>query len=335
VERLIQRTVLSAACVIGLASNAQAEVNELNMSRQFGIAFIPQVLIEKNQLIEKNAAAAGLGAVKVNWGQYSGSAGMNDALLSGNVPFGTGSIPAMLILWAKTKGTPIEVMGLCATNSMPVYLNTRDPGIKSLRDFTSKDRIALPAVKLSTAAIVLQMAAAKEFGKKNFAQLDQYTVSMSHPDAVAALLSNRTEIKTHFASPPYQIPELKDPNVHTIVNSVDVMGDASLTAVWTTKKFADANPKLTKAVYDSFQQAIDMINKDKAGAVKAYLEMTKEKTDPEDLIKYLDDPHAKFMMAPEGTMRMAKFMYDVGTIKREPANWKDYFLPIAYGLSGS
>ena len=57
-------------------------------------------------------------------------------------------------------------------NFLPLQLNTRSAGIKSLRDLTDKDKIALPAVKVSMQAIILQMAAAQTFGEANYAKLD-------------------------------------------------------------------------------------------------------------------------------------------------------------------
>ena len=55
-------------------------------------------------------------------------------------------------------------------------------------DFTKKDKIAVPTVKVSTQAIVLQMAAAKEFGQAEYTRLDKLTVSLSHPDGMSMLL---------------------------------------------------------------------------------------------------------------------------------------------------
>jgi NitT/TauT family transport system substrate-binding protein len=59
-----------------------------------------------------------------------------------------------------------------ALNSMPLYLNTINPNVKSIRDFSDKDRIALPAVKISIQAITLQMAAEKTFGPGQHGKLD-------------------------------------------------------------------------------------------------------------------------------------------------------------------
>ncbi len=167
---------------------------------------------------------------------------MNDALLSGSLDFASGGVPNLVTLWAKTRNTPMEVRGAAALNDMPVELVTNNPAVKTIRDFTEKDKIAVTAIKISTQALLLQMAAAKEWGQDNFGKLDPLTVSMPHPEAVNALYSGA--ITAHFSSPPFQYQEVKHPGVHRVLNSYDILGGkATFNLVWTTRAFHDANPK--------------------------------------------------------------------------------------------
>ena len=147
-------------------------------------------VMEKHQLVEKHAKALGIPEVKVVWATFNSPAAMNDALLSGSVDIVSGGVPGLLTIWARTQGTPNAVKGVTAFSSQPILLNTRNPKIKSITDFTPQDKIALPAVKVSVQAMMLQMAAAKQWGQANFAKLDPLTVGMSPPDATIALLSD-------------------------------------------------------------------------------------------------------------------------------------------------
>ena len=122
---------------------------------------------------------------------------MNDALLSNSLDFASVGLRPLITLWAKTRGN-LDVRGVCAMNTMPLYLNARDPKVKNIKDFTDQDRVALPAVKVSFQAVNLQMAAAKAFGTKQYNKLDKLTVSLSHPDGMAALLSPASEIYRAF-----------------------------------------------------------------------------------------------------------------------------------------
>ncbi|NWO91586.1 ABC transporter substrate-binding protein, partial [Escherichia coli] len=85
----------------------------------------------------------------------------------------------------------VGISGLSATS---LWLNSNNPEIKTLKDLTPKDKIALPGIKTSLSAVVLQMMAAHEFGRENYAKLDPLTVSLPHPEALAAVTSGQTEI---------------------------------------------------------------------------------------------------------------------------------------------
>ncbi len=78
----------------------------------------------------------------------------------------------------------------------------------TIADFTSKNRIALPGVKVSIQAILLEMATAKAFGDDQYAKLDPLTTTLSHADGMAELLSPDSPVDSHFTSPPYTYDEL-------------------------------------------------------------------------------------------------------------------------------
>src|ERR1700680_485833 len=100
--------VLAALIAAAVAGNAQAEVNEVRMSKQFGLPYLPMIVIEAQQLIEKNARAAGLGDVTTNWTQRVGPAADLDALFAGQVDFIGPGVPTLATIWDKTAGTPQE-----------------------------------------------------------------------------------------------------------------------------------------------------------------------------------------------------------------------------------
>src|SRR5438094_7825360 len=180
---------LGGMLALGIAAPAYAETGEVRAAQQFGLSYLALMIMEDSKLVEKQAKASGLGDIKVTWAKLGGPGAMNDALLSGSLDFATGGVPSLITLWSKTRGSPNEVRGVGALNSMPVNLVTSNPSVKSIRDFSDKDKIAVTTVKVSTQALLLQMASAKEFGEQNFAKLDALTVSLPHPDAMTALLS--------------------------------------------------------------------------------------------------------------------------------------------------
>lgn len=325
-------TIMSA----GIAQKASAETSEVRIARQYGIIYLPLMIMEHDKLFEKHAKEAGLKNPVAKFMQLGGTAIMNDALLSGSLDFASVGAPALAKIWDKTHGTPQEVKGMAAISSMPMLLNTRDPNVHSIRDFTEKNKIAMNAVKVSIYAMVLQMAAAKEFGAANYNKLDAYTVSLPHPEATQALLSGVSEIDSHFTAPPYAYQELARPGVHTVLNARDVVGrHGSIVLVVSTTRFRNANPKAYKAMFSAYMEAMDIIRRNKEYAAKIYLEMTKSKESMETVLKMLNDEDTSFDAAPKGTMTYVDFMHQVGLLKSKPASWKDLFFPEVHGMPGS
>jgi NitT/TauT family transport system substrate-binding protein len=326
----------AAACGTLLCGSAAAEVSEVRIVKQFGLGFLPLMVMEDQKLVEKHAKAAGLGDVKGNFLTLSNPAAMNDGLLSGQVDVGTNGPPSILTIWSRTRGTANEIKGMAGMITSPMWLNVNKPEIKSIRDFTEKDKIAVTSVKVSIPAIIMQMAAAKEWGKENYAKMDPLTVSMSHPDAYAAFASKR-DITAHFTSPPFMYRELELPGVRRILSSDDVMGGkTTFSMIYSSSKFHDANPRTYKAVLAAFSDAIDIINKDKKAAAEVYLKISRDtKSTLADIQKQLEDQNVTFATTPYNIKKYADFMFDVGSIKHKPASWKDVFFPEVHDLAGS
>jgi NitT/TauT family transport system substrate-binding protein len=312
-----------------IAAVANAEVNEIRIpTGAGGVGFLPLLVMEKYRLIEKHAN------VKVRWINIGGPAVMNDALLSGSADFITAGPPAFITLWDRTIGSA-RVKGVAAMSSMPMYLNTRADHLKKLDDVTDKDKIAVTAIKVSIPSIIMQMYAKQKYGQP--ARFDKFTVTMTHPDAVIALLAGSSAIDAHFTSPPFAQREKKDPRVRTIMLSDDVMGGSTtFTMVSTTTKFRDQNPKVYAAVLKAVDEANQMIAADKKSAAELLLASTNDKGfSVKEIVDVLSDPHVKFTTTPENVMKYAGFMHDIGTIRNSPASWKDMFFSEIHGVPGS
>jgi NitT/TauT family transport system substrate-binding protein len=326
---------LIVVLLAGLAS-ARAEVSEVRLSKQYGLPYLPFMVMEEQKLLEKQAEKQGL-TLKVSWTTLSNATAMMDAILSGQMDFITPGVPTLATMWDKTVGTQNEIRALSAIQSMPYVLVTRAEHIKTIRDFTDKDRIALPAVKLTGHAIALQMAVAKEFGRENYDKLDAITTSLSHPDATAALLAGRGEINAHFASSPFYYIELATPGVRKVLHSYDAAGGRHTNGVlMASKKFYDANPKTCAAVVAALEEANAWIKANPRKAAEIYLAMTKEKRSTlDEMEKMVSDPDVDYTTTPINVMKFVEFMNLAGTVKKKPGSWKDLFFPIAYEKPGS
>jgi len=328
-------TIAAAGLILAAsASSPRAELSEITIAQQFGVSFLPLMLMERDGLIEKHAKAAGI-AVKTNWQKVAGPSVINDGLLSGNVHFGAVGAPSLVTLWSRTKAN-VGVKGVAAMTSYPLYFVTRNPELKSLKDLSSKDKIAVPSVKISTQAIMLQMAAADLFGQTNYQKFDELTVSLSHPDALLALMNNTGGVNAHFSTSPFYEQEMKIPGARVLTTSYDILGGrASALVVVTTTKFHEANPKLYQAFLAAEKEAIDTINKDKRKAAQDYLDIAQDrKSTLDEIFNVINDKDYAFTLSPEKVFKTAVFMGKVGTVKDPPAKWQDLFFPDIHGLPG-
>jgi len=329
----------AAAAVVGLgllagSLAAQAE-GQIRIARQFGIVYLLLDVAQEQKLVEKHAKAAGVDA-KVEWVQLSGGSAVNDALLSGNIEIAGAGVGPLLTLWDRTKGRQ-DVRGVASLGNFPYYLVSTNPAVKTIADFTAKDRIALPAVGVSVQSRVLQMASAKVWGDKEFARLDKSSVALPHPDAAAAIIKGGTEINAHFGNPPFQEQELAgNPQAHIVLNSYDVLGGpASATVLYATQKFRDGNPRTYKAFVDALGEAARFVTANPEKAADIYLKGGNDKLDRDLLLKIIKSPEVQFKTAAQNTFALAEFMHRVGAIKNKPASVKDYFFDDAHNAGGN
>jgi NitT/TauT family transport system substrate-binding protein len=328
--RFLCAAFLSAALIFP----AQAETNELRLGVQRGMTYLPFIVMQHEHLVEQSAAAAGMPGLKATFNIFSGGPAMTDGLLSDSIDMAATGIPSFLALWAKGRGK-LAIAGLASYGTLPIALVTRNPDVKTLADFTDKDRIATPGVKTSTQSIFLRMAAEKMYGLPQVDHFDAITVTRGHPDAMAALLGN-TEINSHFAIPPYLQIELSRPGIHIVTTSEEIVGGTvSNGTIFLTTRFADANPKVVAVLYDALRRAVELINSDTPHAAADYLAVSGERTPPAEIEAMIKIPGTVYDVAPHGTMVMAKFLHRTGMIAAAPNDWKDMYLPLVHGEPGS
>lgn len=330
----ILRVLLFGLSVLLVRTPAQAEADRIKITKQPGILYAQLLIMEERKLLEKHAAAAGAGPITVEWVTFSSGGAATDSLLAGAVDIVSSGLSNMLLLWGKTEG---QVKGIVAIGGLPMKLLTRNPAVKSISDFGPTDRIAVPTVKVSMQATLLGIALEKVHGSIEASQkLVANQVQLGHPEATIALLNPKSEINAHFSMPPYQDTALKDPAVHSLLSSTDVLGGpAHITNSFTTQKFHDANPKLIQAFIAAVDEASELIAKNPKEAAEIYLRITREKTSVDEMVALFKTPGAIFTATPVNSKVYADYMQRAGIIKRKADSWKDYLFPEIHDRKGS
>jgi NitT/TauT family transport system substrate-binding protein len=324
------RRIAVLAVAIGIAGTAlfhapaKAE-GRLRIAEQYGVVYLLLNVAQDQKLIEKHGKNKGVD-IQVEWTKLSGGATVNDALLSGSIDVAAAGVGPMLTLWDRTVGKQ-NVKGVASLGNFPYYLVSTNPNVRTIADFSDKDRIALPAVTVSVQARILQLAAAKQWGDKEFNRLDRLTQALPHPDAAAAIIAGKTEINGHFGNPPYQDQELaQNPNAKIVLNSYDVLGGpSSATVLYATEKFRNENPKTYSAFIEALAEAAQFITANPEAAADIYQRVNKSNIDRALLLKVLKNPQVQFKVAPQNTFVLAQFLHRIGAIKNQPKSWKDYF----------
>ena len=324
--------VAGVACA-ALASPSAAQTMTVRLAKQPGVAYLPLMVMEKEGLFEKQAEKAGFD-ITTEWLRFTGGSAMNEALISGSLDIATGGIPPLLTIWSRTENN-LKVKGIAGLSGHPQLLLTTNPNIKTLADFSASDKIAVPAVKVSNQAVMMQMAAAKELGEDKAMSIDPFTVSMGHPDALAAMLGG-SDVNSHFSQSPFQDMALEDPKVRAVMNSWDIVGGPYPIAVaWATSQFSDDHPGLIGAFIAALQEAQAMIQADLDYAAATWIEADVKTFTPDQAKAILSNPDMRWDAAPQNTLTFLNHMNKVGLVERTTDDWRDVYFPEIGQMDGS
>jgi NitT/TauT family transport system substrate-binding protein len=303
--------------------------------QQRGLLYIPVDIIVAGGVLQKEATKLGLGRIEASASALSGPGPVLDALLSGAADYGTAALPSLLTIWEKTRGTASEVKAVGTVSNGAMTLYTINPNVHSIADFTEKDRIAVPTVRISFNSMMLQMAAEQQWNDPF--RLDHLTIALGHPDAVAAMSAGygKATVTAHIAVQPFTARGLKLAGAHAITDSRKVFG-GPLTQITllATKQTRDRNPLLFKAVANALDESIRIANADKRAAAALWKDVQKAPENIDDLVAQLEDPGFEFTSQPHRIAFFAAFLNRIGSMKAKLGDWKELFWESAHHQQG-
>jgi NitT/TauT family transport system substrate-binding protein len=314
--------------------SAQAPLT-VKFVQQRGLLYLPVDMMVSGGILQQEATKLGLGKVEATVTTLSGPGPVTDALLSGAADYGTAALPSLLTLWDKTHGTANEVKAVGTVSNGAMVLYTINPNVKTIADFTEKDRIAVPTVRISFNAMMLEMASEKLWNDPH--RLDHLTVGLGHPDAVAALSAGygSATVTAHIAVQPFTDRGLKLPGAHVVADSREVFG-GPLTQITllASKQTKEKNPELFKAVANALEESIKVANTDKRAAAVLWKKAQAASESVDDLTALLSDPGFEFTSQPHRIAYFAAFLNRIGNMKAKVGDWKELFWETAYKQQG-
>ncbi|MBR0164468.1 MAG: ABC transporter substrate-binding protein [Lachnospiraceae bacterium] len=310
-KRIRNRT--RAACVLlfalflmisGVAGcAAHPAKTKIIIGYQFGVAYAPLEIMKMQGLLEKRLPEA-----DIEWRQMGGPTPIREGMLNGSITFGFMGISPVLI--GVDHGMPWKYM--CGISANRVALVSCREDIDSLADFGPYDRIAILSPGC-TQHVLLSVLAARELGDAK--ALDGQLVSMTHPDAMNALMSG-TEIAAHMATPPYIEEELAQ-GMKVIADGEEIMGRpfTFICGVAMTD-YVRENGTTYELFLEALGEAVDYINEHMEEACDALADVYE--ISPDALYAQMTYNGTIYSTSLAGVPEMARAMAQCGFISEVP-----------------
>ena len=321
-RRLALAAVLVAALAAGAASaqpTASGPPSHVTIGYQPGIGYAPLIVMRARHTLEQQYPKT-----TFDWKVLSSGAAITNGVISGDIDIGAGGIGPFLLGWAKG----VDWKLLAPLDWGDLWLMAKDPSIKTVADLKGK-RVAMPSPTSIQGFVLRKMAQAK-LGDAH--ALDSTMISMSHPDAMAALLNG--QIDAHLTSAPYQYQE-KLRGAHVVARSYQYFGAHSFLGAMVTRDFYNAHPDFSKRFYNDVVQAIALIKKDPATVAHILQDDAGGQPTWRQFKQWIANPGMTYTTRPLGLVRFANFMFKIGAIEKMPSSWKDLVYPPVYGTKGS
>ena len=317
---------------LAIASPVRAE-EPVRIGLGFGLAFLPIYICEDLKLVEKHGKENHLD-LRVSYQRFLGPGPLQEALADGAIDMAPFGAAPLLTAWEKAKDTPRQIFAVSGLTTLPPVLLANRSDIRSLADFRSTDRIAVPASS-APQLFLLQMQSEKVFGQ--YDKLRNQIVVLSHADAVSDLAGAKGSVAGYFSSAPYAEIALADGRVHKVLSAPDVIdGKVSFLILGASKGYIAAHPKVPEAVAKAIDEAARIIHDDPHRAAEIYLVHEPSRTlDAAALAGVLSGLREEFGSAVRGIGAFADFMGRHGTLKSPPANWKEIVAPALLGSPSS
>jgi NitT/TauT family transport system substrate-binding protein len=331
--RRASANLLLVLCLSFTAAYPAVAEEQVRIGLGFGLAFLPAYICEDLKLVEKHGKESHID-LRASYQRFLGAGALQEALASGGVDIAPFGAAPLLAAWEKARDTPRQIFAVSGLTTLPPVLLTNRNDVRSLADFRSADRIAVPS-RSAPQLYLLQMQSEKVFGQ--YDKLRAQIVVLSHADPVNDLLGAKDSVTGYFSSAPYAEIALADGRVHKVLSASDVIdGKASFLILGASRGYIAANPKVPEAVAKAIDEAARIIHDDPRRAAEIYLMHEPSRAlDAAALAGVLAGLRDEFGSAVRGIGAFADFMGRHGELKSPPQSWKEIVAPALLNSPGS
>lgn len=303
-KRKMPGLLLASLLALALCGCGQQEPPSIGIAEQYGIAYAPLTIMKEKGFLEQE-----LPDVAIRWQQFGGPTAIRESMLNGDVDFGFMGVAPVLI----GIDNGMEWKYAAGISSNEVAIVTSRPEIKTLADFTEEDRIAILSPGC-TQHILLCMLAEQQLGDPM--ALDGQLVSMSHPDALQALLSG-TEITAHVATPPYLQQEL-EAGMSVMATGEEIMGRPfTFISCVAMTQFYEEHRELYDGFIRALERSIEYLNQNMEECVRILAPVYG--VSEEALLEQMTYNGTIYSSRLEGVPELSAAMQQMGLTRGNPA----------------
>ena len=321
---MLRRSALSLLAAIALlAPGTPARTSptsdappNVTIAYQPGISYTTLIVMKQRGTLEKQFPGT-----KFDWRMLSNGATIRDGFLAGQIQIGAGGSTPFLIGWDRGVGYRL----IAAMNEMNLWLMSKDPKIKSVKDLTANSKVGVPGPD-AIQAVALRKAAQDQLG--NAHALDTTFVAIQHPLGLQSLEGG--QLDAHFTSPPFQQEE-QDRGAHIVYKSYEAFGRATFNSVYTTDAFAKDHPLFVGAVYRAILETTKFITTHPDETAELLAKDGEMKVTAAQYKKWLSGPDMTFETTPHGFMKVANYMKSIGLLTKVPTSMHEIELPVLNG----
>jgi NitT/TauT family transport system substrate-binding protein len=322
---LVRRTLLAALGALALAFTASSgpapaagdAPPSVLIAYQPGIGYATLIVMKQSGALERRFPGT-----KFDYRVLSNGDAIRDGIIAGQIQIGAGGNGPFLIGWDKGVGYRL----IAAMNVMNLWLVTRDPKIRSLKDIPPNAKIGMPSPD-AVQAIALRKAALDQFGDPH--KFDANIVAIAHPLGVQAMAAGQLEM--HLSAPPFEFDEVAAGG-HVVFRSFEAFGHSTFNSVYTTDAFNKQYPRLVEGIYRELRAATDLINQNPDLAAEYLSKDAEGKVSAAKFKTYLRSPDIRFDTTPHLFLKTAAFMKSIGMLDKVPANIREIEFPFLNGV---
>jgi len=316
--KLVLLSMFASACVaktVVVTEGLSVEVHEdvkgsYKFAHGFGLIYGPMPVARYLGVVEKMFPNA-----DIQWQNIFTTSQQRDAMLSGNLDFGSCTPGPFLQAWDRG----VDWRWLQTTSGFDGYLMARPDGPGQVEDFIDTQK------KMSPGPNTAQYFAIQEYLKqagKDVHVLDRNWANLPHPDAMQALIAG--QLDGHFATGDFAM-RLEEQGMKKLTSIHDIYGSFYPVGACALQKTISGHPELAAGYAQALRKVADWMN---ANPGKAAVELSKStggKESAENFEKYLKSSVYKTFTKDANLQAYGKSLHELGAIRKVPAAASDIY----------